>query len=465
MSYTNIISSKSLLFDKRLDPELYQKEYLNLISKLKKNNSQSIGRIANKIYRGKLPSYDDKGKIAVIKSGLVMDSFIKDKYDFTNESFLKKFPDIEIKFLDILVNSTGRGTLGRSSIFLRNIKAVADGHLTLIRDCKDSSPFILNLFLQSAFGQFQINKLYRGSSGQIEIYPEDIANIIVPNIEKSKAQLIEKNYKKILLEYENSLNEYFDIENELYDRFPFNFEEKFKLKSFKVSQKEILNSKRLDSNFYKPLYKKLDKYFLINNSFKLIDLCESPYRGVQPIYDDNGDYNVINSKNIKKTEIDYVNAKKISQSFYNLDENKKFRIKKNDVLMYSTGAYVGQTNIFVKDEKFIASNHVTLIRPKTDKVNPFYLSLFLNSKFGLCQTDKYASGSAQREIYPENISQYNVLIPHNKDSKIDNSWMKKISERMNKFFKSKIEFYTKLKYLIKEYENSVSDLKIKDYLN
>ena len=43
--------------------------------------------------------------------------------------------------------------------------------------------------------------------------------------------------------------------------------------------------------------------------------------------------------------------------------------------------------------------------------------------------------------------------------------MKKISERMNKFFKSKIEFYTKLKYLIKEYENSVSDLKIKDYLN
>ena len=92
MSYTNIVSSKSLLFDKRLDPELYQKEYLNLNSKLKKNNSQSIGRIANKIYRGKLPSYDDKGKIAVIKSVLVIDSFIKDKYDFTNESFLKKFP-------------------------------------------------------------------------------------------------------------------------------------------------------------------------------------------------------------------------------------------------------------------------------------------------------------------------------------------------------------------------------------
>ncbi len=465
MSYTNIISSKALLYDKRLDPELYQKEYLKLISKLKKNNSKTIGQIANKIYRGKLPIYDDEGHIAVIKSGLVMDSFIKDKYEFTNEGFLKKFPDVEIKFLDILVNSTGRGTLGRSSIFLREIKAAADGHVTIIRDCNDFSPFILNLFFQSKFGQFQINKLYRGSSGQIEIYPEDIANIIFPEINKHKSQSIENNYKKILLEYENTLNEYTDIENELYERFPFNFDEKFKAKSFKVTQNEILKSKRLDSNFYKPLYKKLDIFFSKNNSIKLNALCENPYRGIQPVYDENGEYKVINSKNIKKTEIDYINSKKINKFFYNLDENKKFRIKKNDILMYSTGAYVGQTNIFVKDDKFIASNHVTLIRPKTNKINPFYLSLFLNSKFGLCQTDKYASGSAQREIYPESVLRFDVLVPLNKDEKLDNLWIKNISERMNKFFVSKIEFYNKLKQLIKEYENAVSVLKTKNYLS
>jgi restriction endonuclease S subunit len=465
MSYSNIISSKKLLYDKRLDPELYQKEYLKLISKLEKSGSKTIRQIANKIYRGKLPNYDDEGNVAVIKSGLVMDSFIKDKYDFTNESFLKKYPDVEIKLLDILVNSTGRGTLGRSSIFLRKIKAVADGHLTVIRDYNNYSPFILNLFLQSRFGQFQINKLYRGSSGQIEIYPEDIANIIVPEIDESKAKSIENDYKKILVEYENTLNEYDDIENELYDRIPFNFDEKFKSKSFKVTQNEILRSKRLDSNFYKPLYKKLDKFFSKNNSFKLNELCESPYRGVQPIYDENGEYNVINSKNIKKTEIDYINTKRINKLFYNNDENKKFRIKKNDVLMYSTGAYIGQTNIFIKDEKFIASNHVTLIRPKNDKVNPFYLSLFLNSKFGLYQTDKYASGSAQREIYPENVSQYDVLLPFSSAQKIDSLWIKKISDRMNKFFVNKIEFYNKLKHLIKKYEDSVPALKINDYLN
>lgn len=86
------------------------------------------------------------------------------------------------------------------------------------------------------------------------------------------------------------------------------------------------------------------------------------------------------------------------------------RLQLNDVLTYSTGAYVGRTNIWLEDKKGIASNHITIIRAN-GKCDPLFLGVYLNSKAGLLQAERWATGSAQRELYPDAISQFLVYLP------------------------------------------------------
>lgn len=47
----------------------------------------------------------------------------------------------------------------------------------------------------------------------------------------------------------------------------------------------------------------------------------------------------------------------------------------------------------------------------TKNCHPTYLAVYLNSPLGLMQTDQWASGSAQREIYPDDIDKFLVYLP------------------------------------------------------
>jgi len=109
----------------------------------------------------------------------------------------------------------------------------------------------------------------------------------------------------------------------------------------------------------------------------------------------------------------------------------------------STGAYVGRTNAYLEDAEAIGSNHISIIRPDTKICNPVYLALFLNSPAGLMQTDKRASGSAQREIYPQDIVKYDVFIPE-KNNKPDLEWQEKLAVKIIQAYEAKNQAKQKL---------------------
>jgi len=54
-----------------------------------------------------------------------------------------------------------------------------------------------------------------------------------------------------------------------------------------------------------------------------------------------------------------------------------------------------------------------------DICNPVYLALFLNSRAGIMQNVQFASGSAQRELCPNDIIQFVVYLPNYNSSEID----------------------------------------------
>jgi hypothetical protein len=96
---------------------------------------------------------------------------------------------------DILINSTGDGTIGRVAVFNYNFPAVVDGHITIVRFKDPIISWYVAAYLLSKDGQNQIYRYINGSSGQVEIYPQDIARIWIKPAKKDKMKVIADLFK------------------------------------------------------------------------------------------------------------------------------------------------------------------------------------------------------------------------------------------------------------------------------
>ena len=96
---------------------------------------------------------------------------------------------------DILINSTGDGTIGRVAVYNYDFPAVVDGHITIVRYKNPKLAWYVAAFLMTETGQNQIYRYINGSSGQVEIYPQDIARIWVKPASSEVIEEVYKNYK------------------------------------------------------------------------------------------------------------------------------------------------------------------------------------------------------------------------------------------------------------------------------
>jgi len=150
----------------------------------------------------------------------------------------------------------------------------------------------------------------------------------------------------------------------------------------------------------------LIKIITANKYRRIKDVRSYNQRGLQPIYVENGDLDIINSKHILNETLDYNNFEKTNSSYWETQE--KARVFEGDILTYTTGANIGRTQIYQSDKKALASNHVNIIRLKEE--NPFYVAFVINSEIGRLQTEKRSAGSAQAELYPKDLDEFIIPI-------------------------------------------------------
>ena len=79
-------------------------------------------------------------------------------------------------------HAPGIGTLGRVAYQHEQSPYFADGHITIVRGVQGVDPMYVSLFLQTRIGRALVERRQRGSSGQMEVYPSDIAAIPVPRL-------------------------------------------------------------------------------------------------------------------------------------------------------------------------------------------------------------------------------------------------------------------------------------------
>ena len=142
--------------------------------------------LSKEVKRGKSPKYTQKSSVLVFaqKCNTKQNTIDLSQAKFLDLDAFVKYPEQEVmQSGDIVINSTGTGTLGRVGFFSRgdnpeNNNVVPDSHVTVIR----SSQNIANdyLFVTLKRQQEDIEKLGEGSTNQKELKPLTIANILIP---------------------------------------------------------------------------------------------------------------------------------------------------------------------------------------------------------------------------------------------------------------------------------------------
>ena len=149
------------------------------------------------IRRGKSPKY------AVKSNTLVFAQKCNTKYNgidiglalYLDESTLGRYPNEEYMHGgDVVVNSTGTGTLGRIGFYrttdnIPGFPIVPDSHVTVIRGFRSIRAFYLYIFMKA--NQSVLEKKGEGSTNQKELKPITLKEMLVPMPPASEQQRIE----------------------------------------------------------------------------------------------------------------------------------------------------------------------------------------------------------------------------------------------------------------------------------
>ncbi len=141
---------------------------------------------SKEIRRGKSPKYIDESGTLVFaqKCNTKYNGIDIDLALYLDESTLGRYPTDEyMQDGDVVINSTGTGTLGRVGFYRTSenhigLPIVPDSHVTVIRGVSSIQAFYLYVFMKE--NQSELEKKGEGSTNQKELKPITLKEMLVP---------------------------------------------------------------------------------------------------------------------------------------------------------------------------------------------------------------------------------------------------------------------------------------------
>ena len=429
-SIVNLNEVKNASNDFLIHAEFFHLKIQKFRKYAKNNDFQKLENYVGYVKRGVQPLYSNFGTIPVLKSVNIRECGItEDRQEYVDENFFKSKKQSQVNYKDVLLTSTGVGTLGRCLINQNNNKYFIDGHITILNNLKELLPEFLYIYLNSKYGQEQINVLYKGSSGQIEIYPDDIKQILIKplKIQQSIASLVNTSY---------TLRQSADI---LYKEAEEILLEELGLKNYQPQNKKCFVKMlsdtqevgRIDAEYFQPKYEDvIDKIKKYNGGYALLENFIENYSTGYPYKSEkyqNSGVPVIRIANIEKNKLELENNPAfISEEYSNI--SKKDIAKAGNILISMSGTIGNVAEIPENIKKCCINQRVLSFESKN--INNKYLVLFLNSFFGYIQFERIGVGGLQINLSYNDIK--NLIVPL-----LPQSIQSKISAKIQQSFESR----------------------------
>lgn len=384
----------------------------------------------------KSPKYSDIKKIPVIAQKCNQwEGFQLEKAQFIDPDTLEKYADERLlQDKDILINSTGLGTVGRNQIYPASKNpygiAVADSHVTVVR--LNSTAILPEYFFhywRNPSVQLVIEDQTSGSTKQKELALATIQSYIVPLPPLEEQHRIVAKIEEVLPYIDQYDKAYTKLET-----FNKKFPEDMKKSILQMAMQGKLVEQRPEEGTADKLYEQIvaekaqlikegkikkekplpeitedEIPFEIPSSWKWVrfkDITKEISDGIHgtPEYDDNGEYYFINGNNLVQGKIIYKSdTRRVNKTEY---EKYKKNLDNNTILMSINGT-IGNV-AYYNDEPIILGKSACYIVVH-DSVYKEFVRFFLTSGYFL----GYATNSATQTTI-KNVSlksMRNVPIP------------------------------------------------------
>ena len=182
------------------------------------------------------------------------------------------------------------------------------------------------------------------------------------------------------------------------------------------------HSLRFDAEFFRPDYLQVQRRLEDIGSHKLIDFqvnIRHP-KEIKRNYVDNGVL-FLRAQNVRSLSID-LTANPVYISAEDAERLQDNTVHYKDILITRSGANAGQCAIYLEDSHAISSSHTFIVQ--SGSLNPFFLAIFLNTKYGTALIEKGKYGSAQPEVAPYFLYQIPVPNWENLPTEIEKTYLR-----------------------------------------
>ena len=373
--------------------------------------------------RGKSPKYSEERLFPVFaqKCNLKDGGISLDQARFLDPSTIGKWgDDYKLKSGDVLVNSTGTGTVGRTRLFDECCLGeypfvVPDSHVSVVRTVTEIDSFYICAILSSNWGQLYLEDNLAGSTNQKELYIGVLEDMFIPLPPKNE----QKKIAKEITRWEKYVDNIDVVKAELSNHVK---QTKSKILDLAISGKLVPQGpndepaiellKRINPGF-KPCdnshYENLPQGWELVSLNSIVDIISGVSYAKSDIKE-NG-VRILRGGNIQDGEIICLEDDVfIDQSYSNIVNSV---VKGDIVLVASTGSptLIGKTGyarITYPDTQIGA--FLRIIRPKTSEISA-YLNLIFNSDFYKNYIRSLAKGTNINNVKNGYIEQLEVALP------------------------------------------------------
>lgn len=342
---------------------------------------KSLGDACELIARGIAPKYTDAGGLRVLNQKCIRDHAID--YSLARRHDVAARPvkaERLIRVGDVLVNSTGVGTLGRVAQVRTepDEPTTVDTHVTIVRPRLGA--FELDFFGHAMIRiEDEISQSGEGSSGQTELARSKLAGNF--NISFPESKVEQRRIVAILDEAFAGIST-----------------------AITNAERNCANARELSQTAVDSVFRSLSNE---KPSAPLGELTElqSGFAFRSGEYVEDGHF-LVRIGNVQQGFVSRTNPK-----FVRLDHKTiKFELRAGDILVSLTGNIGRAARISEADLPAALNQRVARLSVASEKLDPDYLFLFCSSRFFRDRLAAQGHGSAQQNVSPKQIR--DIPMPH-----------------------------------------------------
>ena len=297
--------------------------------------------------------------------------------------------DYKLKSGDVLVNSTGTGTVGRTRLFDECCLGeypfvVPDSHISVVRTVAEIDSFYIWAILSSNWGQQYLEDNLAGSTNQKELYIGVLEDMLIPLPPKNE----QKKIAKEIARWEKYVGNIDVVKEKLSNYIK---QTKSKILDLAISGKLVPQDPNDEPAI--ELLKRINPSFepCDNSHYENIEF-DIPQNWVWATIGDIFEHNTgkaLNASNPNGTMLDYITTSNlywdrfelsiIKQMPFTESEIERCIVRKGDLLICE-GGDVGRAAIWDYDYNIMIQNHIHRLRGKVDICTRYFFYLFMHYK-------------------------------------------------------------------------------------